>query len=284
MIQPVGWNRGSFVGMLVAVAALLIVGGTASGTTPPSIPGLPHIPGVKLPPPDEKAVFDVIVEGKATDHYTSQLSGLTSICIAKEDSTVDETDTYLRGKDVKLEFDRYGKTIIVKRDRSGVLGDTTLALKATVHRTAKGGTKYEPYTKLPCNVASTDISKNADCGKSIPVPNAADLLSWSSNQVSLKLTRKTVLKIGGDTCGDDSQTGITDALLFGWPNLDPLSKAALPRKWIFDSRMRTIVVHLRASDVGPTVITRHVTFGMLKGTVTDRGTNTATVRFIRKSS
>ena len=284
MIQPVGWNRGSFVGMLVAVAALLIVGGTASGTTPPSIPGLPHIPGVKLPPPDEKAVFDVIVEGKATDHFISQLSGKSSICIVTEDSTVDETDTYLRGKDVKVEFDRYGKTIVVKRDRSGVLGDTSLALKVTVHRTAKGGTHYAPYTNLPCNEPSTDVSKNPDCGKKIPVPNAADLLTWSNNQVSLKLTRRTVLKIGGDTCGDDSQTGITDALVFGWPNLDPLSTAPLPRKWIFDTRKRNIVVTLRSSDVGPTVITRHLTFGLLKGETTDRGTNTATVRLIRKAS
>ena len=130
--------------VLVALALLPATGSGSASPAPPGIPGLPPIPVVHLPKPDQKAVFDVVVEGKATDINHSQLSGVSSTCLVKEDGHVDETDTYLRGKDVKLEFARFGKTLVVKRNRGGQLGDTSLAVQVTVHRTATGGTSYSP--------------------------------------------------------------------------------------------------------------------------------------------
>jgi hypothetical protein len=56
-------------------ALLVAMLGTASGTTAPSIPGVPNIPHIKLSPPDQKAVFDVVVEDKAADINHSELSG-----------------------------------------------------------------------------------------------------------------------------------------------------------------------------------------------------------------
>jgi hypothetical protein len=139
MMRAVGRLRGAVVLGLAGLMAvpLAVPSGTAASTSPiPGVPGIPNIPS--LPKPDQKAVFDVIVEGKATDHNTSELSGQDAACLVNENGTVDETDTYVRGKDVKLEFDRYGHTIIVKRNRRGQLGDTSLAVKVTVHRTAEG--------------------------------------------------------------------------------------------------------------------------------------------------
>ena len=106
--------RGLLALALGVLAALLLLPATGSGTTPPAppgIPGLPPIKGVHLPKPDQKAVFDVVVEGKASDINHSQLSGTSSTCLVTEDGHVNETDTYLRGKDVKLEFARFGNTI-----------------------------------------------------------------------------------------------------------------------------------------------------------------------------
>jgi hypothetical protein len=116
----------SVVSALIALVLQPPPAGSAA-SAPPGIPGLPPIPGLHLPKPDQKAVFDVVVEGKATDIIHSQLSGISSTCAVTEDGDVKETDTYLRGKDVKLEFARYGKTIVVKRDRRGQLGDTSRA-------------------------------------------------------------------------------------------------------------------------------------------------------------
>jgi hypothetical protein len=272
------------VGALVALLALLAAGsGTAA---PPGIPGLPPIPVVHLPTPDQKAVFDVIVEGKASDVNHSQLSGLSSTCVVTEDGHVDENDTYLRGKDVKLEFARYGKTIIVKRNRGGQLGDTSLAVKVTVHRTATGGTSYSPSSPpLPCDVPSTDLATNKDCGKDIAVSGSAMVLDWKGGRVNLRVSPLTELKGLGaplDECGEDSQTGITDQVLWAWPKPVALQGAALPEKWIFDRRRPTIVLHLRSSDVAPRHEARKVDFGELKGTVSDTGSSTATLRLVRQ--
>lgn len=201
----------------------------------------------------------------------------------KENGHVNETDTYLRGKDVKLEFARFGKTLVVKRNRGGQLGDTSLAVQVTVRRTATGGTSYSPASTAPCNTAPTDLSKNKDCGKTIPIAHSAMVLGWRRRQASLAVSPSTGLKgFSNDTCGDDPQTGITDAVAWPWPSPVALSTAPLPEKWIFDDRMRTIVLHLRSSDVKPTELLRNVTFGELKGTVTDLGSNAATVRLIRQ--
>jgi hypothetical protein len=264
----------------------MLLPATGSGTAPPAPPGIPGpvpIPGLHLPKPDQKAVFDVVVEGKASDINHSQLSGISSTCAVTEDGHVKETDTYLRGKDVKLEFARYGKTIVVKRNRGGQLGDTSLAVKVTVHRTATGGTSYRPFSKAPCDVAPTDLLKNKDCGKNIPIPRSAMVLGWKGGAVSLAVSPSTALKgFSNDTCGDDPQTGITDAVRWPWPQPIALSTAPLAKKLIFDDRSQTIILHLRSSDVKPTESLRHVTFGELKGTVTDHGFNTATVRLIRQ--
>jgi hypothetical protein len=279
--------RGLLVAVLSALVALVPLPATGSGAAPPvppGIPGLPPIPGVHLPKPDQKAVFDVVVEGKATDINHSQLSGTTSTCLVTEDGHVSETDTYLRGKDVKLEFARFGKTLVLKRNRGGQLGDVSLAVKATVHRTATGGTSYSPASPpLPCGVPPTDLSKDKDCGKNLPVAGSALVLGWKGGAVSLAVSPNTVLKsFVNDTCGDDPQTGITDAVRWSWPQPIALSTAPLPKKWIFDDRRRTIILHLRSSDVMPTKSLRHVAFGELNGTVTDQGSNTATVRLIRQ--
>jgi hypothetical protein len=280
MIQAVGRHRGLVIVGLAALVALLLLPATG-GTAAPSIPGLPH---VHLPKPDAKAVFDVIVEGKARDINHSQLSGTSGTCLVQEDGHVTENDTYLRGKDVKIDFLRYGHTIVMKRDRSGQLGDTSLAVKVTIHRTATGGSSFSPANPpVPCTAPGVELSKNPDCGKNIPWPGAATVLGWDgrlSLEVSPNTQRKNFNSV--DRCGEDPQTGITDALQWAWPQPVKLSTGSLSSKEIF-GHARSFKVFLHNSDIAPAQSNRHVSYGSLSGTVTDTGSSSATVRFIRVS-
>lgn len=273
--------------MGLAALVALVIAASASGTETQGIPGVPNIPGipsiphVQLPKPDAKAVFDVVVEGKASDINHSQLSGTTGTCLAEEDGHITETDTYLRGADVRIEFERFGNTIIMKRNRGGQLGETSLALEVKVHRTATGGSTFTPaFPPAPCRVPAVDLSKNADCGKSIPAPDAAMVLGWSGGRLSLDVATKTALGRSPDTCGEDPETGITNALLWAWPKPVALSTGPLPKSEIF-GKARSVTVLVHNSDVAPAHADRHVTYGSLSGTVTDTGLNAATVTFKR---
>jgi hypothetical protein len=285
----VGRYRGLCVTCLTVLLAVAL---SASGTAAPAMPiaptpGLPGLPGLpKLPKPDQKAVFDVIVEGKASDHNTSELSGTDAACLVKENGTVDETDTYLRGKDVKLEFDRYGKTIIVKRNRGGQLGDTSLAVKVTVKRTAEGSISYVPTAQALSCPAGSDISKNADCGKDKKPGGQAMLLTWTEGRVGLAVTRGTQSNTTPiDRCGLDAQTGITDALHYAWPFPAKLSAVeALPATEIFNRRIHVVTITMLSSpaDERPGH-TAPWNASPLTGTVKDSAKNRAIIRFVRVS-
>jgi hypothetical protein len=274
--------------MLGALAALSLLPANVAAVGGPSIPGLPGVPHIHLPKPDQKAVFDVIVEGKAKDDNHSQLSGQEGECTVTEDGHVVETATYLRGRGVKVEFDRYGHTIVVKRNRGGQLGDTSLAVKVTLLRTAEGSVTYAPAVPGAQCPKATDISKNPDCGKpKTPGGAQAVVLGWKNDRITLDVSPNT--KRGGlvtdDKCGEDAQTGISDQLFWAWSNPAELSAVeGLPARKIFNRHIHAIAIKLlspRGDRLKP--YTRTETFAKLKGTVSDTDDNSATVRLIRQS-
>jgi hypothetical protein len=270
------------------LVALTLLPANVAAVGGPSIPGLPGVPHIHLPKPDQKAVFDVIVEGKQKDHNVSQLTGPDAACLVQEDGTVDETDTYLRGKDVKLEFDRYGHTIIVKRDRGGQLGDTSLAVVVTVHRTAEGTITYTPQNPVVSCPQTTEIGKNSDCGQNKRVGGSpAMLLGWHNGEVSLDPTNKTAQKAPPLKCGEVPESGISNQVFYAWPHPAKLfALESFPVRQIFNRHLHVKVIKLQsARGMGPGGLPPHTvnwdSFG-LKGTVTDTADNTATVRFIRQ--
>jgi hypothetical protein len=269
---------------LAAVAVLAVPSGTAATHAPiPSIPGLPNIPS--LPKPDQTAVFDVIVEGKQTDHNTSELSGTDAACLVKENGTVDETDTYLRGKDVKLEFDRYGHTIVVKRNRGGELGDTSLAVTVTVHREAEGSISYVSTVPTVSCPPTSDINTSPDCGKDKKVGGSpAMVLGWQNGRVSLEVSNRTAQLAPPDKCGEDPQTGISNQVFYAWPHPATLHAVqSFPASEVFNRRIHSIAITMlsaRGNRLPPHTVPWNA-FG-LKGTVTDTADNHATVRFIRQ--
>jgi hypothetical protein len=227
-------------------------------------------------------VFDMIVEGTSTDNNTSKLSGQSGPCQFTESGHVVETTTYLRGRGVRVEFVRYGRTVLVQR--VGRTGDSSLAARVTIHRTAEGGTHSSPITPgVPCTVPDTDLSSNPDCGKDIPLSNAAFLLSYRAGRLGLAVSPRTAL--GGsvaDDCGADPQTGASDLLRWSFPTPPDLEPAPLPERVIFGHR-RAFKVTLRWPDAPtPSTLARPISVGTFTGTVTDSATNRATIRFVRR--
>ena len=236
---------------------------------------------MKLPKPDQTAVFDVVVEGKATDHLVSSMSGKSSTCLVAEDGTVDSTTAYLRGRGVTLEFDRYGKTILIHR--SGRKTDTTLAVKVTEKRTATGGTNYSPAVPgAPCDVPPFSFADNPDCGKEF-TESGAMLLTYEHRRLGLTVTRRTLA--GGGThnaCGEAPTTGINEPFEMAWPNQPPLEPSPGVTLGEIFGHKHAIVTLLRSSDVGKPKKT-HRSFGLapLTGTLDESAFNEATVRLIR---
>ncbi|MGE5407112.1 MAG: hypothetical protein ACM3NV_00715, partial [Syntrophothermus sp.] len=244
--------------------------------------GIPGVPHVKLPPPDQTAVFDVVVEGKATDDLTSTLSGETGPCLATEDGTVKDTTTYRRGRGVALEFDRYGPKILVHR--VGRRTDASLAVKVTTERTASGGSSFSPaHPPLPCEIPPYQLSSNADCNRPLH-SSGAMLMTYAGRGLGLEVSRSTRLRGGfsEDECGGDPQTGVSDPFTLAWPNSPKLEPSpGVTRAEIF-GRKPVIVVQLRSSDVGKRKeATQKWTSFTLNGTVHEAAFNEATVRLIR---
>jgi hypothetical protein len=269
-----------FLVLPIAVTAVLLAGSAAADSTP-NFPPLPPI-NIHLPPPKEKAVFDVVIEGEATDELESQLSGESGTCLFTENATVNENLTYQRGRGVTVEFDRYGNEAIVHR--SGRETDASLSAKLTQKKTATGGSNASPsHPPLPCDVPPVDLSQNADCKKPFH-DDGKFLLAYEDGGLLLTVGHSNGLSAVFDEnkCGEDPQTGITASSHRAWPTQPPLERSPLPIKKIFGKK-HVLVVQLRSSDVGkPTHEKRETTGGALKGFQIETAFNKATVRLIRQ--
>jgi hypothetical protein len=261
----------------VSVVAFVLAG-SASGD--PSFPPVPPI-NVHLPAPQQKAVFDVVVEGDATDKLVSQLSGDSGFCLFTEDATVNEDLKYQRGKGVKVEFDRYGHEALVHR--KGRKTDSSLAVKLTQTKTATGGSQGSPsHPPLPCSVPPEDLAQNGECGQPLH-DDGKMLLSYEGGGLKLSVGSSKAISVvfEENKCGEDKQTGITDDSGMGWPTMPPLERAPLPIGQIFGHR-HVIVLKLRSSDVGKPRVERRQIQGPFKGDQVETAFNKATVRLIRR--
>ncbi len=274
-------RRSSLALVLVLPIAIIAIVTASSASGDPSFPPLPPI-NVHLPPPKERATFDVVVEGKATDTLESQLSGESGTCLFIENATVDEDLTYQRGKGVTVEFDRYGNEAVVHR--SGRETDASLSAKLTQKKEATGGSQASPsHPPLPCDVPPVDLSQNGDCKKPFH-DDGKFLLAYEDGGLLLTIghSNGNSVVFEDNKCGEDPQTGITASSGWTWPNLPPLERGLLPIKKIFGKK-HVIVLNLRSSDVGkPKHVKRDVAGGALKGFQIESAFNKATVRLIRQ--
>jgi len=277
--------RARAIALAAALGALLASGlgsSAASASTIPTFPPVPEI-HVHLPKPSERATFNVVVEGKATAKLRSQLSGETGPCLYTEDGTVQDVTTYLRGKGAKMEFDRFGKEVLIHR--SGRETDSTLAVVVSTVRTAEGHSSAVPSRPgLPCTVPAVDLSKTQDCGT--PKPESTKMnLTFEPPALRLNITPGSALTGGfEDKCGEDGQTGLQNDFEFAWPTPPKLEFGHLTFKEVFSKR-KALVVKLLSSDVHKQKTShREEKLGTIKGTLDEEAFNEATVRLVREKS
>jgi hypothetical protein len=274
--------------MCGAACAALVCGVTpaaaqASGGAPetPTIPEI-HIHLPKPPKPQETASFKLVVEGKATSELKSQLSGPTGPCLYEEDGTVNDTTTYLRGKGVIVQFDRYGGEVLIHR--AGRETDSSLAVTVATERTATGGSHASPASPaLPCSVPPFELAQNKDCGQTFDEQGAM-FLSYDAPALTLSITSTTTLTGGSpDECGVDPQTGLPADFLKAWPVPPKLEFGHLSLASIY-GHAHALAIPLLSSDIHVRQKqTRKVgSQGGIGGTLTETAFNEATVRLIRE--
>ncbi len=278
--------RVRFIAFVAAIGALLAGAGlgtaAASASTVPTFPPVPEI-HVHLPKPSERATFNVVVEGKATSKLTSQLSGETGTCLYTEDGTVEDVTTYLRGKGAKMEFDRFGKEVLIHR--SGRETDSTLAVVVSTVRTARGHSSAVPsHPNLPCTVPAVDLSTTKDCGET-KKESTKMALTFEPPALRLNITTGGALTGGfEDRCGEDERTGLQNDFEFAWPTPPTLQFGHLSFREVFGKR-KALAVKLLSSDVHkPTTSHHEEEHGPIKGTLDESAFNEATVRLVREKS
>ncbi len=244
------------------------------------------MPHVTLPKPDQSAVFKVMVEGEITDSLESHISGHVGTCQVIGDGHVDDTTTYRRGKGVALQFDRYGKKVMIHR--VGRTTDASLAVQVRMTRTATGGTTYSPTGSAPCEIAPYHLADNPDCGK-VMRSSGNMLLSYKGGRIGLTVSPSTQGGggFGQDECGEDPSTGVHDLFALSWPTppeLEP-SRRHLSIGAIF-GRGHAFRFLLRNSDVGQAAKRKsdYTPPGSdLNTKIEESSRNVATVRLIRKN-
>ncbi len=286
--SPVIWSVALSVAIGTVLAASIAGGPPATGTAA-ALPNIPNVPTdvpapphVQLPKPDQSAVFNLVVEGRATDELVSRLEGNSSVCLVNEDGDVKETALYRRGKGSPVQFDRYGNKVIMHR--VGREFDSSFAAQVTTSRTASGGSHFIPTLPIVECPKPYELETNKDCKKKFQ-SSANLLLSYTGRRLGLAISEKSAkAKPAKNECGSDPQTGISSAFELAWPlspKLEPSAAGALNPKAIFGHR-KSFAILLRSSDVGKKQErARMPSYGQLHGSETEAAFNEATVRLIR---
>ena len=262
--------------MLVALiaAALVAASGAAAAPTVPGAPAIPSVPG------SETARFKVVVEGTATAAKDEDWSALIP-CTVLINARIEETTTYRRGKGVVMEFVRLGKgpraPVIVRR--AGRRLDASLALTTTTTRKASGSaSRQNPPEGGVCDPRTEDLTKGPDCGKPFVDTVKAGLL-YDRPRGLLSLETKGLGALLPELdCPHSEIRGGIPSLRFAWPSQPKLPQFSIPPRVIFGKKR--VIVRTEESGQrkeGPT----SGTVGGLSFTVSDFGSNRATIRLIR---
>jgi hypothetical protein len=274
------WARFSAGAVVVGLLAGSVAGTAKGEFKPPPVPPI-H---VHLPKAQETAVFNVVVEGKATDELESQLAGkILAGCDFNEQGWVNENTTYRRGRGLKLQFDRYGKEALVHR--VGRETDATLGVQLATTRWARGGSQITPTVEPPCQPEPQHLdyhySKNPDCGQTVHGHGVA-LFTYIDDRFGLSVIEKPKRQPDSfGTCGLDPSTGLTLEFQKAWPTPPKLDTEYLPLSSVFGHRP---VIKIDLGTIHNLPITRRFSGGSgpgLEGSLVETPNNEVTIRLIR---
>jgi hypothetical protein len=264
--------------LALGVVVALLGAPARSGAEVP-IPSFPPIPPihVHLPKPQEKATFNVVVEGKSRSTRTGDITGPTGGCITTIQGTVTDKSTYLRGRGVHLEADRYGKEVVIHR--VGRETDTSMALVIAQLRTAegKGYAESANVPNVPCTL-TTEALDQSECGTPQDY-HAAASLEYDAGVMHLKINSKIVKAL--NECGDTDHFG--DALSsfeHAFPSAPPLVGDRLSLGQIF-GHAHALKLHFVSGFAGNEVQTSTPAPTPFTGGTKEKAFNEATVRLVR---
>ena len=254
----------------------------------PTVPPIPVIPQIQLPPGSKTVHFKVIVEGRLTATKNEDLTNQDGVtCTVAIHSTVEETTTFQRGKGLVLEFVRIGKgkraPIIVQR--AGRKKDTSHILRVKTKRTAVGTATRTPPPGIPaavCPPLTEDLSQGPDCGKVLEDTERASFqyIRPASGVGLLHLSLSPLGALPANDCPFSTITPGIDSLLFGWPTPVMKDKMRVPitPAQIFGTK-RVIVETFDTGIINAPP--ERVAIGSLNGLRTNFGSNKVTFRLIR---
>jgi len=253
----------------------------AAASATPAVPGVPSVPNIPQIPGLEKARFKVVVEGTALAAKDEDWGSTDpNQCSVDINGRLEEKTEYRRGKGVLMEFTRLGSApgVPILVARAGRTGDSSLAVQATLTRTASGYARRFGSVPEACPPVTEDLASSPECGKPEVKSTKLGLLY---ERGLLKLSHKALGSVeSANDCGASTVRGGMDALVFSWDEGVPakLNGAPLSPRAIF-GRARVLIVRMSSGQKkkGP----EKVTLGTLVGTVTEFGRNTATIRLIR---
>lgn len=264
--------------LALGVVVALLGAPARSGAELP-IPSFPPIPPihVHLPKPQEKATFNVIVEGQSRSTRTGDITGPTGGCITTIQGTVTDKTTYLRGRGVHLEADRYGKEVVIHR--VGRETDTSMALVVAQLRTAegKGYAESANIPNVPCTLTTEPLDQG-ECGTPQDY-HASASLEYDAGIMHLKISSKTVKAL--NECGDTDHFG--DALSSfeqAFPSAPPLAGDRLSLAQIF-GHAHALKLHFVSGFANNEVQTSAPAPPPFTGGTKEKAFNEATVRLVR---
>ena len=264
--------------LALGVLAALVGAPARSGAETP-IPSFPPIPPIHihLPKPQEKATFDVVVEGGARATRTTDITGPTGGCITTVQGTITDKSTYLRGKGVHLEADRYGKEVLIHR--VGRETDTSMALVVSQLRTAegKGYAESANLPNVPCTL-TTEPFEQTECGEPQDYRAAASL-EYDAGIMKLKIGNKTYHAI--NQCGGTGHYGSAPSdFEQAFPTAPPLMGDRLSVGQIF-GHAHVLKLKFVSGYAGIEPETSKSAPPPFSGGSKERASNEATVRLIR---
>lgn len=276
-------DRGAVLGrtalaMLAALAALALAPALSGAEVPiPTFPPVPPI-HIHLPKPEEKAIFNVIVEGRAKASIHVDITGPTVGCVTTIQGDATDTATYLRGKGVHLEVDRYGKEVVIHR--SGRETDTSMTLVIADTRTAegKGYAESANIPNVPCTLATESVSQE-ECGEPQDSKATASL-EYDLGIMNLKINEKGLYR-AINQCGDTEHFG--DALTqfaMAFPSSPKLLGDRLSLGQIF-GRKPVLKLHFASGFAGVEHEATRPALAPFTGITKEKATNEATVRLVR---
>lgn len=224
----------------ICVAAVLgAVVVLSAGAVPAraQIDDLPPLP--PLPKPDQKAAFELIVEGDGVAGQTANGSGSNGPCQISTSTSSGQVYEYGRGKGVDVVFTRYkfpGGPPLVLLKRKGQNQGVLFTVVGSYENSATGSA-IRSGSQPTCNPTSETVGDEEECGKKAPRRTNLFLNTTFGGELELGASVSSP-SLPGFGCGANGVETISGSPLYGWPSFPVLEPEPIPENKIFGKKAK----------------------------------------------